>query len=365
MGVRLKPVKDQVIVITGASSGIGLTTARMAAKEGAKLVLAARSEEDLKQLADEINSAGGQAVHVVADVGNEADVRRIADAATQRFGGFDTWVNNAGVGMFGRIEETSLEDMRRLFETNFWGVVHGSRIAAEHLRGRGGALINVGSTVSDRSIPLQGVYASSKFAVRGFTDALRMELEEAGAPVSVTLIKPTSIDTPYLQHAKNYMPEDPNLPPPVYAPETVAQAILYAAAHPERDIFVGSGGKLFSLMEKVAPRLTDRYMEKALFRQQKSSRRVPNRREALHHAGNDGLRESGVYPGHVMRTSAYTQASLHPLLTVAALMGAGVAVAAVAGVATGALPGLGEQARRTAERATRALQPTRDWLDDD
>ena len=119
----------------------------------------------------------------------------------------------------------------RLFEINFWGTVYGSLIAAEHLKRRGGALINVGSVASDLALPIQGMYSASKHAVRGFTDALRMELEEAGAPVSVTLIKPTSINTPLPQHARNDTDREPKLPPPVYEPEEVAMAILHAAQH--------------------------------------------------------------------------------------------------------------------------------------
>ena len=137
MRINLKPVHDQVIVITGASSGIGLATARLAAKRGARLVLAARSEGDLHQLADEIARAGGQAVPVAADVGSEADIRRIANEAVRHFGGFDTWVNNAGVSIYGRAMDIDLDDMRRLFDTNVWGVIVGSRVAVEHLRQRG------------------------------------------------------------------------------------------------------------------------------------------------------------------------------------------------------------------------------------
>ncbi|MDQ3805316.1 MAG: SDR family oxidoreductase, partial [Acidobacteriota bacterium] len=220
MNVKLKKLSEQVVVITGASSGIGLVTARMAARRGARLVVAARAEEALKQLVEEIRAAGGEAEYVVADVGREDDVWNIAKAAHDRFGGFDTWVNNAGVSIYGRILDHSTEDMRRLFDTNFWGTVYGSQIAAIHLRRHGGALINVGSTVSDRAIPVQGVYSASKHAVKGFTDALRMELEAEGAPVSVTLVKPGSIDTPFPENAKNLMEKEPTLPPPVYAPET-------------------------------------------------------------------------------------------------------------------------------------------------
>jgi NAD(P)-dependent dehydrogenase (short-subunit alcohol dehydrogenase family) len=146
-------------------------------------------------LADELNGQGAQAVAVAADVGREEDLRLVAQMAVERFGGFDTWVNNAGVSMFSLLDETPIADMHRLFETNFWGVVYGSLIAAEHLKQRGGAIINVGSVFSDRATPVQSIYSASKHAVRGFTDAFRMELEAKGAPISVSLVKPGRIDT--------------------------------------------------------------------------------------------------------------------------------------------------------------------------
>ena len=335
MTLSLKPLREQVIVITGASSGIGLTTARMAAAAGAKVVLAARNHDALGRLERELNASGAESCRVDADVGSEADVRRIVDAAVERFGGFDTWINNAGVSVYGRLEEVANEDHRRLFETNFWGVVHGSLAAVAHFksRGRGGAVINVGSTLSDRAIPLQGMYCASKHAVKAFTDSLRMEVEEAGYPIAITLIKPAAINTPYTEHAKNYMAVEPQNPAPVYAPDTVARAILHAATHVQRDIFVGASGKLFSVMEKLAPRLTDLYMEKVMFRQQQTNRpshRNGNNDKGLHTAGR-GMSERGGYDGHVAETSVYTQASLHPWLTAAVLGAAGVALAAVFG----------------------------------
>src|SRR5678815_3289419 len=260
MGIQLKPVEVQVIVITGATSGIGLVTARRAARRGARLVLASRSEEALKNLVEEIRDGYGDATYVVADVGDESDVQKIATTAKERFGGFDTWVNNAGVSIYGKFEEVPVADQRRLFETNYWGVVYGSLAAVDQLRHRGGALINIGSALSDRAIPLQGAYCASKHAVKGFTDALRMELEEAGAPISVSLIKPSAIDTPYRQHAKNYLPEAPDNPPPVYAPEVVAEAILHCAEHAVREVFAGGGGKVMSALGYFAPRLLDTFM---------------------------------------------------------------------------------------------------------
>jgi short-subunit dehydrogenase len=328
MGVKLKKLNEQVIVITGASSGIGLVTARMAAGRGAKVVLAARSQGALRQLRDEIRAEGGEAIYVVADVGDEQCVRRINDAAIESFGGFDTWVNNAGVSIYGRVLDVSMEDHRQLFETNYWGLVHGSRVAAEHLRGRGGAIINVGSSLSDRAIPLQGTYCASKHAVKGYTDALRMELEEEDAPVSVTLIKPSAIDTPYKDHAKNYLPVEPENPPPVYAPETVAEAILYSAEHPERDVFVGAGGKAMSVSGGYAPRVTDKVMEAALFDiQQTDKPSGEDRSEGLYNASED-LRERGGYEGHVAESSLYTKATLHPIVTSVLLLGSSLALAA-------------------------------------
>jgi short-subunit dehydrogenase len=330
MNVQLKKLNEQVIVITGASSGIGLVTARMAAQRGARVVLAARNEEALRKLVDEIQAAGGEATFVDADVTQEEEVERIARAANERFGGFDTWVNNAGVSIYGRVLDVTIDDHRQLFETNYWGLVHGSRVAAEHLKQRGGgALINIGSVLSDRAIPLQGTYCASKHAVKGYTDALRMELEEEGAPISVTLIKPSAIDTPYREHAKNYLAVEPQNPPPVYAPETVAEAILHCAEHPERDVYVGGGGKALSSMGEHAPRLTDRVMQRTMFDLQQSDKPASaSRREGLYYPSGE-LEERGGYDGHVAESSLYTKATLHPVIMGALLFGSGLALAAL------------------------------------
>jgi short-subunit dehydrogenase len=326
MTIKLKKLSDQVIVITGASSGIGLVTARLAAKRGARLVLNARNEEALRSVTDEINAAGGNAIHVTGDVGQFDTVQKIADEAIRRFGGFDTWVNNAGVSIYGPVLDQSLEDQRRLFETNYWGVVHGSMVACAHLRKNGGALINIGSVLSDIAIPIQGTYCATKHAVKGYTNALRLELEEEGAPISVSLIKPSAIDTPYTRHAKNLMPFEPQNPPPVYAPDLVAEAILHCAEQPERDLFVGGGGKMLVEAGHYAPRLTDKLMEATMFDVQQSDRPKPNGREDSLHAPSADGEERGRYPGHVAESSVYTKASVHPLIAGSLLAGVGLAV---------------------------------------
>src|SRR5918993_909993 len=196
MRLMLKPLDEQVIVITGASSGIGLVTAKAAAERGARVVLAARNERALRRAVEEIEADGGDAVYVVADVAEADDVEKIAKVAVREYGRVDTWVNNASTSIYGRVWEVPLEDKRRLFDVNFWGVVHGCRVALPHLKQRGGTIVNVGSVVSDRAVPLLGIYSASKHAVKGYTDALRMELEEDGAPIYVSLVKPASINTP-------------------------------------------------------------------------------------------------------------------------------------------------------------------------
>ena len=330
MRIKLKKLRDQVIVITGASSGIGLTTAEMAAEAGARVVLSSRNEDDLRRAADGIRASGGRATFVVADVADAAAVDEIGRRAIGEFGGIDTWVNNAGLALGGRLEEMPLADKRRLFDVNFWGVVHGCRTALPHLKKQGGALINIGSIVSDRASPLLGIYSASKQAVKGYTDALRMELEEERVPIAVTLVKPSAINTPFIEHAGNYMEVEPEFPPPVYAPEVVARAILRCAERPTREITVGGAGRMITAMGQVAPRLTDVYMESAWFDQQKSDR--PARRhpsQALYAPQRDGRRR-GPTERMTLSRSAYTRAALADVTRAIPAIAAGVLLAALA-----------------------------------
>ena len=332
MSVKLRKLNEQVMVITGATSGIGLTTARMAADQGAKLVLAARAAEALDELASELRVRGVEVATVAADVGNPADVERIGQAAMERFGRIDTWVNNAGISVFGRLEDVAPEDHHRLFQTNFWGVVNGSLEAVKRMKTRGGgAIINVGSEVSDRAIPLQGMYSASKHAVKAFTDSLRMELEKEDAPLSVTLVKPTAIDTMFTVHARNYMEKEPRLPPPVYAPEIVANAILYAAQHPRRDVFVGGPAKMSAMGAYYTPRLLDRVNQRATYKNQQSDEySAANRTDALYEPDpGTELRQRDESIDKVVESCPYTAVSMRskPIL-MSALIGGGALLAA-------------------------------------
>jgi len=339
MDITLQPLSNQVVVILGASSGIGLVSAKLAARRGARVVLAARNARDLTRAADEIRHAGGRAVWQAADVANMEQVAAVAHLAVQEFGRIDTWVNNAGVAIYGRAMDVSLEDMRRQFDVIYWGTVHGCRAAVPHLRERGGALINVASAVADRAIPLQGNYCAAKHAVKAFTDALRMELEEEKAPISVTLVKPSSVDTPLFDKSKTYLGVEPQPVPPVYAPEVVAETILHCAQHVVRDVIAGGMGKLVSMGDDF-PRLADKYMEKTTFDSQKTDKPASGRPSNLYEpVENDGGERGRNWTGRTKSRSLYTKASLHPGLALAA---AAVGVGAV-------LAGIG-RSRRSARR---------------
>lgn len=347
MSVKLKPLSDQVVVITGASSGIGLATARRAAKAGAAVVLNARNDEALRTLCDEIVAEGGRAHAVAGDVGDPEDVATLARAAVARFGRVDTWINDAGVGLYGDLEDTSPADHERLFRTNYFGVVNGSLEAVKLFKAQrdGGAIINVGSVLCDMSLPQMGAYAASKHAVKGFTDALRMELRREKAPVSVSLIKPTSVSSPFADHARNYMEGAARMPSPVYAPEVVADAILHAAQHPVREMTVGAGGGGMAVAGATAPGLAAWF---ARFTPSASGRSGAKPAEdSLHHAGHDGHAHAAT--GRGRQFSVYATVQKHPGLAL------GLGALAVAGAA--AYLGRGAVARGTRPLVARAVGP--------
>ncbi|HEX6750094.1 MAG TPA: SDR family oxidoreductase [Longimicrobium sp.] len=332
MGVTLKPVGEQVMVITGADSGIGLATARLAAERGAALVLCSRNDEALARIAAELTRGGARVEWKACDVADPDAMLELAEVAIRAFGRIDTWVNNAGVSIYGRIDEVPLDDARRMFDTNYWGVVNGSLSALPYLRANGGALINVGSIVGDTVVPLQGHYSASKHAVKGFTDALRQELMHDGAPISVTLVKPAAIDTPFPDHAANYLETEPQHPQPVYAPEVVARAIVHCAEHPRRSVTVGGGGRMMAMMGMRAPRLGD-VMNQSMFGQQKRKKpgRLPQEDTLWEPPSRTSGMTRGDQPGPVLKHSAYTAASLHPVRTGLALLAAGVGYALATG----------------------------------
>jgi NAD(P)-dependent dehydrogenase (short-subunit alcohol dehydrogenase family) len=258
MGAERRPVSDQVVVLMGASSGIGRVTALRFAEEGARVVVAARGAAGLESLVQQIRDGGGRATAVVADVTDLDQVRAVADAAVATYGRLDTWVHLAGVLLVAAFEDTTAEEFARVLDVNLMGQVHGAMAALPHLRrDGGGALIHVSSMGAKRSIPLQSAYCASKHGIDGFLEALRVELQHDAVPVSVTNVMPATINTPLFDNARTKLGVKPVAPPPVYPPEVVAQAILHAAGHPQRDVVVGGAAKALILTQAVAPRLLD------------------------------------------------------------------------------------------------------------
>ena len=315
--MKLKPLDQQTIVITGGSSGIGLATARIAAERGANVVIIARSEEGLDKAAEQIRKEGGRCDTISADVGDRAAVKAAVETVIQRHGGFDTWVSNAGVGVYAKLEELSDEDHRQVFETNYWGVVHCATEALPHLKQRGGALITTGSISSQMPAPVLSSYTASKYAVKGYIDSLRLELIHDKAPVSVTLIQPSGINTPFGEHALNQMDGRAMVPPPVYSPDIVAKAICRAAEHPTRDMIVGGAGRAMTLFSRLLPDLADQVFARAFFLTALDKDR-PKRRKDGGFARGGGKGE--VYGEQRMRkTSLYTMLRSNPLTAMAGL----------------------------------------------
>ena len=321
-----KPLADQVIVITGASSGIGLVTGRMAAERGAKVVLVARDETALRDSVREIVAAGGTADAYAADVGDADAVRAAAAHANQRFGRIDTWVNDAGTSIYGKLVALPDDEHRQLFRTNYFGTVHGCLAAIPYLTESRGTLITVGSIAADMPTPIMAAYAATKHAVKAYVDGLRMELASDGVPIQVTLVKPSGIDTPIAQHAANHEPGEAQIPPPVYAPELVADAILFCATHAKRDITVGGAGRAQALFAAHFPKLFDRIAPLAatMFVDPKKEQPAPSN---LFTSADTGRAHSGEHPA-ARKTSLYTAAAKHSGMT--------TAVAAVAAAAIGA-----------------------------
>ncbi len=328
MKIRLKPVSEQTIVITGASSGIGLTTARMAAERGANVILVSRSAESLSPIVEELRADGCSADYVEADVGKREQIRHVVDTVIERHGGFDTWVNNAGIGIYGKLEDLDDEDHHRVFQTNYWGVVYGSVEALKHLRSRGGALINVGSISSDLPAPILSAYTASKFAVKGFTDSLRMELMNDKAPVSVTLIQPSGVHTPFGEHARNITDSRSQVPSPVYHPKLVARSILRSAESPRRTMMIGESGLVQTTMAKALPRLTDFVISKLFLKTALDSDRPVRGTSSLHEPGSSG-EMLGDQDSMIHKFSPYTEAQIRPRLATGVMLGSVLAVGAM------------------------------------
>jgi NAD(P)-dependent dehydrogenase (short-subunit alcohol dehydrogenase family) len=253
-----RPINQQTVVITGASSGIGRATALAFGRKGANVVAAARTEPALREVEEEINKNGGHAIAVDCDVAEYEPIERLANLAVERFGRIDTWVNNAGVSQYATVEQSTVEELERIIQVDLMGQIYGVKAVLPVMKRQNeGTIVNVSSELAWFSIPLMAGYCAAKHGVKGFTDSLRLELRRENSPIQVTEILPSGINTPFFAHARNkFSDHHPQPTPPIYQPEVVAEAILFAAEKPRREIVVG-GGKLFTVLQRISPELVD------------------------------------------------------------------------------------------------------------
>jgi NAD(P)-dependent dehydrogenase (short-subunit alcohol dehydrogenase family) len=265
--VELKPIENQVVVLMGASSGIGRETAFRLAKRGAKMVVAARSEAGLRSLEDDLRELGGEVTTVVADVSEFEQVETVAQSAVEEYGRLDTWVHLAAVGLFAPFDQTRPEEFRRVLDVDLMGQVYGAIAALPRIKREGrGALVHISSVVGKRSAPLQSAYSASKHGIDGFLESLRVELlQEGWSSIAVTNVMPAAINTPFFTKARTKLGVKPKGFPPIYQPGVVADAILYSAEKAPREIVAGGAGKGMLLTQRVSPRLMDALMVRGGF----------------------------------------------------------------------------------------------------
>ncbi|UJR84505.1 SDR family oxidoreductase [Sandaracinus amylolyticus] len=261
----MKKLQDAVVVITGASSGIGRATARAFAARRARVVLAARREAALDEVARECEQAGGRALVVPTDVTELEAVEHLAARAVDAFGRIDVWVNNAAVAVFGRFEDTPYDAFRRVIDVNLLGYVHGARAALPRFRDAGrGVLINIASILARLTQPYMSAYVMSKHAIEALSDCLRQEL--VGSGIEVCTVLPAAIDTPLWQRSANYTGHVVEPPPPVYRPERVARTIVSLAERPRRMAYAGNAGRVLTWQQRLAPGLGARFVGAAMER---------------------------------------------------------------------------------------------------
>jgi NAD(P)-dependent dehydrogenase (short-subunit alcohol dehydrogenase family) len=347
--MKLKRLSEQVIVVFGASSGIGRETALRAARKGAKVVVSARTDEGLESLVEEIQRAGGEATSLPADVTEFAQVKGVADRTVERYGRIDTWAHVASVALYGMFDELEPEEFKRVIDTDVTGMAYGAMAALPYLKRDGGAFIGVSSIVAARAIPMLSAYSAGKHGAAGLLEALRLELRHEGAPVSVTNILPSSINTPFFNKARTKMGVKPMGLPPIYQPNIVADAILYAAEHPVRDIVVGGAGKMIVAMQRLSPRMLDWMLQPIAIKAQQTdepkSADAPNN---LFEPVHDYSRTEGDFSKQSMPFSVSDWLDFHPVARRVALVGTVAGVVAARRLRTGKKNGDDEVSRKAA-----------------
>jgi NAD(P)-dependent dehydrogenase (short-subunit alcohol dehydrogenase family) len=325
----------QTVAITGASAGIGRAAARLFGQRGDRVALIARGRAGLEGAVRDVERAGGTALAISADVADFAQVDGAAKEIEATFGPIDVWVNVAFASVFAPFAEITAEEFRRVTEVAYLGFVHGTMAALARMRPRDrGAIVQVGSALGARSIPLQAAYCGAKHAINGFTESLRCELLHDKANVHVTVVQMPAVNTPQFSWVRSKLPRHPRPVPPIYQPEVAARAIVYAADHPRRkQYFAGASTAATILANRLAPALLDRYLARTGFDSQQTGERVPRRPgnlwEPADEPGGDDHGAHGEFDDRSHRRSAQLFLSHHPL----AAMATGAAATAAAGLA--------------------------------
>jgi NAD(P)-dependent dehydrogenase (short-subunit alcohol dehydrogenase family) len=322
-----RALSQQVVVVTGASSGVGRETALQLAQSGTTIVAAARNTRALDSLAAEVERLGGTITTVPTDVSDWAQVQALARRAVDEHGRIDTWVNCAAVALYGTVSEVEASEIDRVLDVILRGQIYGMKAALSVMQPAGtGTIVNVASALGVRSVPLQSAYCAAKAGIRGFAQSLRMELAHEQLPVRVCTVLPSSINTPLFTHARSRMGVRPKPVPPVYEPSVVATAILAVAQHPQDEVVVGAGGKMLTLVERFAPRLADSLLLGP-------GRTWSKQRTCEEDDGGDNLFTASTGPGAVdgrfgaraKSSSLYTEVfELHPQRIRLALAAAGL-----------------------------------------
>ena len=270
---------QSTVVITGASAGVGRAVAHRFARAGANLALIARDAAALSEVKGEVESLGGSAMVVPADVADANAVLNAADSIMTRKGSIDIWINNAMVTVFSPLWKITPDEFHRVTEVTYLGVVHGTMAALRHMRPRNrGTILNVGSALADRCIPLQAAYCGAKFAIRGFTESLRTELIHANSAIALMIVELPAVNTPEFDWARTHMPRQPRPVPPVVEPEVIADVIFRAALRPRREYWIGFSTLKVILGNAVLPGYLDRYLAKNAFDQQETKTPVAETR---------------------------------------------------------------------------------------
>jgi NAD(P)-dependent dehydrogenase (short-subunit alcohol dehydrogenase family) len=279
ISVRKKP---RNVIVTGASAGVGRAVVRRFARDGANVGLIARDRARLEDAVREVEELGGTAMALPADVADPVQVENAASLFEERIGPIDIWINGAMVTVLARVHETTPAEFRRVTEVTYLGCVHGTLAALKRMRRQGwGTIVQVGSALAYRSIPLQAPYCAAKHAIVGFTDSLRSELIHERSPIKLTVVHLPGVNTPQFEWARNKMPHRPQPVPPIFQPEVAADGIHYAALHPRREFWVGRSSYLAIIGQKIFPGYLDHKMARAAFGGQQTDEPAEDRPDNL------------------------------------------------------------------------------------